>query len=571
MNRSKHSRASLWFLACLNGTICSNVCAAEPDWPMAGQNLGNTRFQGSETAISPTTVSQLRPKWATELRGSVLATPAVDGGSVYVPDYAGFLYRIDAETGKIVWQFPVSNYSDIKVPPENIDSSRVTPALTETTLIFGTQSGGPQAAFGGHGLGPGAWLVAVNKRNGEPRWRSQVEKHPAARINQPAVVYLDRVYVGITSWEETIAAITPDYPCCSFRGSVVAADRDTGKVIWQTYMAPEGYSGNALWGSSPVVDPKRNSLYITTGNNYMLPRAAMECVAKVFEESPSNPTGAEKCYPLDNYFDAIVALDLATGAVKWAYKTVPFDAHTHACIAPRLNPRNCPSPRGPDYDFGQGPMLFTAGVPPRDLLGAGQKSGVFWALNPDDGKLVWQQTVGPGGMTGGIQWGSAVDGKRVYIAVANYEKTRWPLQRAGIPTGEFALRGFWSALDASSGRIEWQTSDPNAMEMDQGMLTVANGVLFAGSMAGGNSNNNMFALEAASGKILWRFPSIGSVASGAAVVNGRVYWGSGYLQWGGTAGNQLFAFELMNVGKPLKAQATTQRTPVDARKLLPLW
>jgi len=76
------------------------------------------------------------------------------------------------------------------------------------------------------------------------------------------------------------------------------------------------------------------------------------------------------------------------------------------------------------------------------------------------------------------------------------------------------------------------------------MLTVANGVVFAGSMAGGDNNYNMFALDASTGQIVWHFLSVGSVNAGAAVVDGTVYWGSGYEQWDGTPGNKLYAFDV---------------------------
>jgi polyvinyl alcohol dehydrogenase (cytochrome) len=511
---------------------------------MAGQNLTNTHYQKDETKISPKTVAQLRMKWATKLRGSIYATPAVDGNDIYIPDSAGYLYRINAQNGCVVWSFAIASYSGIEG-----DVARVTPVVTENRLIFGVQSGGTQAVLSAPEKGwlpnYGAWLVAVDKRTGKLVWKTQVDAHPAARINQAAVVYGDRVYVGITSWEEVIASIMPDYPCCSFRGSVIAVNRHSGKLEWRRYMTPEGYSGNAVWGGTPVVDAARGQLYVTTGNNYMLPRSVLDCAAAAYERNPADEAGIKACYAPNNYFDAVVALGLDSGDVKWVHWTIPFDAHTHACTTP-INPQNCPSPRGPDYDFAQGPMLFTVenSGESRQLLGAGQKSGVFWALEPHDGAVVWKTIVGPGGMTGGMQWGSATDGKRIYVAISNFDQERWKLEGHGRFADQLAFRGFWSALDAATGAVLWQTPDPNAAAMDQGMLTVANGVVFAGSMAGGENTSNMFALDTETGEILWRFPSIGSVNAGAAVVDGTVYWGSGYELWGGTTSNVLYAFEV---------------------------
>jgi polyvinyl alcohol dehydrogenase (cytochrome) len=239
--------------------------------------------------------------------------------------------------------------------------------------------------------------------------------------------------------------------------------------------------------------------------------------------------------------DAIMALDLNTGAVKWANKLQGYDAWTVACLL-GTHP-NCPDPAGPDYDFGQGVMRFRARIDGknRDLIGAGQKSGVFWALNPDDGSVVWATIGGPGGTLGGMEWGSAADEERIYYAIGNNGGTSYTLI-----DGTTTDAGLWGALDPATGEILWQTADPNGA-IDTGPVSVANGVVYAGSMGGldgaAGSAPTFFALDAATGEILWDFVSGGSVNAGAAIVNGAVYWGSGYARVGGGAGNdQFYAF-----------------------------
>jgi polyvinyl alcohol dehydrogenase (cytochrome) len=211
----------------------------------------------------------------------------------------------------------------------------------------------------------------------------------------------------------------------------------------------------------------------------------------------------------------------------------------------------CPQPSGPDFDFGQGPALFTVNTAkgrPRDLLGAGEKSGVYWALDPSTGAVVWSTQAGPGGIGGGLQWGSSTDGSRIYVSDANTEKKAWTLVNSRNSTTT-TTGGIWSALDAATGQILWQTADPTGAK-DGGAVTAANGVVYVGSLAPtvtvGNTTivpNTMYALNAATGAILWAFQSGGSVNSGAAVANGVVYWGSGYGNFGaGTANNKLYAF-----------------------------
>ena len=515
------------------------------DWLMGGQGISNTRNQPLETKISPWSVAQLRGKWATELRGNIEATPAVVGSDIYVPDAAGFLYRIDAETGKVIWNRPLASYTEI----EN-DVARTTPVVVGDLLIFGTQSGGPANVFDAPTMhwvpNYGAWMVAVNRLTGDLVWRVKVEEHPLARINQSAVAYDGFVYVGVTSWEETTAAIFPGYECCTFRGSVLKMDAQTGHVVWKTHTVPDGFTGGAVWGSTPVVDPGRGQVYFATGNNYTVPASVSECVAEVLKSEGVEGQGVWTCHNADNYFDSVIAVDITSGAIKWAFNTIPYDAHTHACLLPGINPNNCPDPIGQDYDFAQGPILVdvTAELGGGQIVVAGQKSGVLWAMNPETGLRLWSTQVGPGGMTGGMQWGSATDGQRIYVAIANYDRVRWQLQGNGDEAGEIAKRGFWAAVSTSDGSIEWQVADPNPDTMDQGMISVANGVVFAGSMAGGNGSQNMFALDAATGRTLWSFPSVGSVVAGAAIVDGKVYWGSGYAQWNGQPSNHLFAFEV---------------------------
>ena len=184
---------------------------------------------------------------------------------------------------------------------------------------------------------------------------------------------------------------------------------------------------------------------------------------------------------------------------------------------------------------------------PRELLGAGQKSGQFWALDPDTGDVVWVTQTGPGGMLGGPQWGSAVDDDRIYVANANSDATPWVL-----PGGATTTRGIWSALNPSSGELLWQTADPlvdgaHAVTRAtlQGPVTVANGVVYGCSV---DDDGPMYALDAASGTVLWSFQSGGSCVAGAAVVDGTVYWGSGYETlsgaWGATGNDKLYAFDL---------------------------
>lgn len=476
---------------------------------MSGQNVFNTRSAALEWKIGAGNVSGLTTRWTYEAGGNISTTPTVVGHDLYVPDWGGNMSALDARTGKVKWSYPVSRYSGIPG-----DISRTSPAYADGQLFFGQGVQNPAPANP-----TGAYMMSARAADGAPVWKTQIDSDPAAIVTQSPTVHRGVVYVGVSSRAEG------EQGDITFRGSLLALDAKTGKILWKRYTVPgpgSGYSGAAVWGSSPVVDARRGQVYIATGNNETVP----DGVCEMPEQKDCEPVAA------DDYVDAIVALDMRTGRVKWAKKTLDSDAWTHF------------HKRGPDYDFGAGPQLFTTYRNGRrvQLVGAGQKSGVYWALDPDTGKEVWVTEAGPGATPGGIMWGTATDGRRVYMTQFNGNNEPVEAQTLdGEPVT--TTHGFWTALDAATGKVLWRTADPKPVG-DQGFVTVANGVVYTGSMSA--DGQNMYALDARTGKRLWSYASGGSVVAGAAVVNGTVYWGSGYR---GGPNNKLFAFELPRGGR----------------------
>ena len=482
-------------------------------WRIAGQNLNNTWSQPAEHSISPANVKGLKPKWVFTTGGDVSATPTVDGDAVYFPDWSGNLFAVKKDSGRLVWSRKISDYDGV---PGAI--SRVSPAVDHDQLIIGDILSSKQTHAGAN-------VIAVDRRTGELRWIRNVETHPAAIITGSPVVFDGIVYIGVSSNEETLAT-NPAYPCCSFRGSVVALDAKSGAILWKTFDMPDNngqtnqYSGGAVW-QPPAIDLKRGTLFIGTGNNYTVPPDVVAC-------QNANPTA--NCTAPDDFFDAALALDLKTGQVKWSKKLQGSDTWTVACITSSGTNPNCPVPSSPDFDLGgSGPNLVG------NIVGFGQKSGIFWALNPDDGNIVWSTPVGPGASLGGIEWGTATDGKRIYVAIANSDHLPYTL----VPSGQKITWGAWSALDVATGKILWQTADPTAGTIDRGSVSVANGVMYAGSNSG-----QMYALDATTGNILWSFASGGTVIDGPSIVDSVLYWGSGYRNIEGTGNNKVYAFTL---------------------------
>ncbi len=479
----------------------------EAQWASSGQNNHNTRNAAAEHVIEAGNVGRLKPKWTFTTAGDVSATATVVNGVAYVADWGGKLWAIDTDTGKAIWSHDISDYTEVAG-----SVSRTSPAYSNGLLVVGTGD----LLFSDQN---GAFEIGINARTGEMLWRTKADADSAAIITGAATIDNGIVYFGVSSKTEHLT-ITP-----TFRGSVEALDAHTGKLLWKTYMVPPGYNGGAVWSSQPVVDHQTGMLYVTTGNSYSVPNGY--CV----------DPGQTNCTPLppDAYIDSIVALDLTTGKVAWAHHTLTADTWTVA------DPNN-----SPDFDFGADPNLYTTTIDGKqtDVLGAGQKSGMYYALDPATGNEIWATQAGPGGVLGGIEWGTATDGERIYAAITNgshksYTYTTYNGQKK-TTTG-----GLWTALDAATGKILWQTAAPeNPQYITDGFVSSANGVFYAGSSGG-----NFYAMDASTGEIKWTFPSGGAVWSGAAIVDGAVYWGSGYdtkargLPYDGN-NNKFYAFSL---------------------------
>jgi polyvinyl alcohol dehydrogenase (cytochrome) len=475
----------------------------QADWRMAGQDTSNSRNADSESTVGAGNAAQLTPRWTFTADGNVSATPTMAFNAVYFPDWAGNLYAVNSNNGKLIWSQKISSDDG------HIGAfSRTSPAVYLLNVIIGDVASPA-----------GASIMAVSRLTGKLQWITQVDDHPAAVITGSPVVVGNMIFVGVSSVEEALAKV-PSYPCCSFRGSVVALNANTGKIIWQRYMAPDnlgtttGYSGNAVW-QPPAIDLTRNSLYVGTGNSYGVPASVALCLN-------NTPAGQQdSCYASGDYYDSALSLNLLTGAVKWSRHLQAVDVWNASCSV--NNPVTCPLPQSPDYDLGSGPNFLG------NLVGFGQKSGVYWGLNPDTGATVWSTQVGPGGKGGGIQWGTASDGTRIYAAVANSSHQSYVLQNGQTTTG-----GAWSALDPATGNILWQVADPDGA-IDAGSVSVANGVLYVPSASG-----TLRALNAASGQTLWSFPGGGGTTiDGPSIANGYIYWGTGFKS---NAASKVYAF-----------------------------
>jgi polyvinyl alcohol dehydrogenase (cytochrome) len=487
-----------------------------PSWNGWGIDAGNSRSQTAAAAgLTPADVPKLKLKWAFGIPGVSASGSQITvvGSRAFVGSRNGVVYALDTQTGCVAWAFEAD-------------------AGVRSTPVVGRAADGASTLYFGDAH---AQVYALDANTGQRRWKVKVEDHLDAMITGAVAFHNGRVYVPVSSLEESTAAITT-YECCTFRGSVVALDAANGEQIWKTYTIPQApqrtnrtASGTQLWGpsgaavwSQPAVDAERNRIYVSTGDSY------------------SNPPARES--------DAIMALAMDTGRVLWIQQTLAGDAWNVGCLDTGAGRANCPEGAGPDYDFSSSPAV--AVLPDgKQIVIAGQKSGALFGLNPDTGEQVWKTQVGQGGILGGIEWGFSVDATTAYVSLSNALEKK-PGEAGGLVAVNIADgKPVWTIpppADTCAARRGCSTGQPAA-------VSSIPGVVFSGGLDG-----HLRAYDSASGTVLWdvntvnefdtvnRIPARGGSMNGpgATIVGGMLFVNSGYGSLGFMPGNVVLAFSI---------------------------
>ena len=457
-------------------------------------------------------------KWAFAYPNATRARsqPAYVDGMLFFGSDNGTVYAMDAARACIHWTFAAGH--------EVRTGITVIGDVENPMLVFGD--------FAGR-------VHALNATTGEQLWRVRPEVHATATITAQPQYHNGVVYTSISS-REFLAGASPAYDCCTFRGSVVALNVRSGETIWQSYVIEEpaskvgeresgtsifAPSGAPIWNTA-AIDTKRNQLYVGTGENY------------------SRPTSKTS--------DAIIAMDLDTGQINWVRQTIEGDAWNVACNRGNPNPVNCPSPRGPDLDFGAPPILVS--TERGDILVAGQKSGWVFGLSPDNGEVIWSTKAGRGGGQGGVHFGMAVADGKVFVPIFDGASV------VDMASEDPRMPGM-HALDVESGKLLWSTIADDVCEgrrfCSPGIsapVTALNGYVLAG-----HSDGRFRAYDADTGDVLWtvetdrEFETINGLpgsggsmggGTGPVVADGMVYLNSGYSSLRHMPGNVLLAIKI---------------------------
>lgn len=521
----------LALLAAFAGTARSLATVGGPDWRMIGHDPANTRSQPFEHKINPADVSRLAVKWVATTAGDVSATPAVADGAVYFGDFGGMLWKLDAETGDVIWSRMVSDHTGIAG-----DIARTSPSLAGNTLVVGDLRR--------------PYMLGINAKTGDLRWITQVHPDPRGIMTGSPVLVGDTIYTGVS-------ASGAGGPGATFRGAIVALNAQTGRMLWRSYSLPDnggvagGYAGATMF-SPPAVDLQAGLVYGTFGQAYTVPASVTACHA-------AHGGFTESCEQPGSYLKSIVAFDMKTGEPRWSYRVQGHDPWLRACGGLPPSVTWCAAESDSEkWDLGgSGANVMRLRIDQRwrHVVGIGGKSGVYTLLDAKTGAFIWNTLIGPGGDQGGMNWGTAFDGDRIYASITNHHHIPYKLTQNGVLMDETVTGGSWAALDPHTGTILWQTADPQVETLpgvgvvgvwDLAPVTAANGVVYAASMAKLAHQHQMFALDAATGAILWQFGAGSSVNAGPAVVDGTVYWGSGYARSGveGSGNNKFYAFSI---------------------------
>ncbi len=499
---------------------CSGKDQFEANKPAvrAGWGHDTARFVSADQAgFSASEIPKLKLKWAFAYPGALRtrSQPAIGFGGAYTGSQDGQVYAFDLDAGCERWVYEAG-------------------AEVRTAVVL-LEAGDRQLAVFGDLL---ARLHVVDARTGEQVWSKRMDDHPSATLTGTPAFFEGRLYVPVSSLEVTPAA-APAYPCCSFRGKVVALDAATGQEIWthftipaaprETGKTPAGTailspSGAPVW-SSPAIDAEQRLIYFGTGENYST--------------------------PADGNSDAIMAVKLDTGERVWQRQSTKGDAWNVACMM-RDNP-NCPPEDGPDFDHGASMILKT--VAGRRVLLAGHKNGTVFGLNPDEqGAERWSVRVGRGSIQGGVHFGMASSPDTLYVPINDMNDTH-----NGDVLDPDAARPGVHAVDIASGKVRWSHVQHEVCPREEpfcdpgisAAITAMEGAVFAGHLDG-----FVRAYGETDGKLLWEFdtkvahPGVnglptkggGMSGGGPAIGDGHLVVNSGYGLYFHMPGNALLVF-----------------------------
>ena len=486
-----------------------------PTYASWGGSVRNQRSIPAGDGFSATEVADLTVQWvvafpeATQLRSH----PTASGGALFVGSHNGSVYALDQATGCTRWHFKAG--------------AEVRSAVTITRSLGPGDAPGEAARMLAVFADRAAFTYAVDAETGALVWKTSVDPHPSAAVTGSVSAHGGRLFVPLSS-NEDVGPLDGSYPCCTHSGAVVALDARTGEILWRTPTIEEpagvtghteagtevrGPSGASVW-NTPTVSTRHGLLFVGSGNNHSRPASARS--------------------------DSILAMDLETGRVVWSHQAQANDAWNAACLWSVSDQVGCPTPVGPDIDFGATTMLVE--LEGREIVVAGAKSGILHAFDAATGALKWKRRISQGGPEDGIRYGMATRDGVLYVPSTD--------ARDNPDTGETARPGLY-AVGLEEAKPLWSVDreqlcggeGDDAGDCDDAIGApplAMEEVLFVGTADG-----TLYAIDRATGSPLWRMETArafetlrGGTTRGGSIygtvgpmyANGRLFVSSGYGQ-----------------------------------------
>lgn len=505
------------------------------EWLTYSGSYAAQRYSRLST-INRDNVAQLHVAWVRQLLSKggrrLEVSPIVRGSIMYVTTLPSEVYALDAASGQVIWKFTHEISSRLALCCEGNRGV----AVLGSRLFFGTMD---------------AHLIALDANTGELLWDVTVaDSSKGYAITAAPLAIGDMIVIGIAGGD------------FATRGFLDAYDAATGKRRWRFYTVPApGDPGGETWqsdsfrsgGGAPWMtgsfDPNLGLLYWGVGN--------------------PNPDFFGEHRKGDNlYTDSVVALEAATGRLRWYFQFTPHDTH--------------------DWDAAQVPVLIDHidAFPNRKLLAFANRNGFFYLLDRVTGKYLLGSAFERQNWTDGLDENGrphvratsipTPEGVLVYPhsgGAANW----WPpsydpeFQLLYIPTVDLGsiitatgtgnpapgeARGgsvqevvpnqlmipAVKALDVRTGRIVWQYSSaarqPGSEEETGAVMSTAGSLVFGGDL------DTFFALDAKTGAKLWDFNAGGHIVAAPITyeLGGREYVVM-------SAGDSIFAFTLSTSSK----------------------
>jgi polyvinyl alcohol dehydrogenase (cytochrome) len=427
---------------------CAKAKVPGGQWRSYGHDFSNTRTQKKERKIGSGNVGQLGPAWTFSTveaggEGDITGTPIVAYGCVYVATSDGWVFAMNARTGKLRWKRKVPQGGSIQ-GSVLATRKRVYVGVHRSQLFQDCAGGDPCR---------GPYVVALNRRNGRVVWASRpLDRQRGTDLYASPVIFKGVLMIGVSGGIAELSQEGGERD--NFQGSMNFLDARTGRILKKTWTIHppkrprDDFAGGGIWGT-PAIDRKTMRAYVGTANPYVTraqhPRTNsilkfdVNRRSRTFGKILSHYEGTR-----EEYLDAFSDMP----CIDFPGNVPPYPTGAGSC-------------GDLDLDFGASPNLFRIGK--RKVVGAGQKSGIYHVFDRRTMKPLWTQALGPPSQVGGIVGSTAYERASVF--------------------GPLTYPGYVWSVSAESGSVRWATPTGDGLHWGN-PVSVANGVVYTTTFSG---------------------------------------------------------------------------------------